>query len=1121
MSEFPHLHVHSCFSVLDGVPTPSKYLEACQKKGMKSIALTEHGNMGSHIEFGLESKKFEVKPIFGLEAYLSEDISRINELRDKSKKKKKNNEKEEDESDELKSLRKAFHIVLLAKDKIGYNNLIKLNNFSWTKGFYYKNRIDLPMLREHKDGLICLTACQSGFINHPLINGDLNLAEKRLKEYIDIFEENLFIELQFLDMEVQDVLNKELITLGSKYDLPFVLTNDVHYIGKKDYRLQSLLIDMSTMSSKKSGEKFKMDSRVNFLKKISDFEDDLKTRSYINKSFFRKMIDNCFMVSDRCNYSLEFGKLFFPSFNHKEHFMYSKFPIEDKNEFFKKMTIRRAKKVLGNALFDNDIYKKRLAREMATLFSLGAVDYFLICDDLLHFIRQKGAFSMIRGSANGSLVAFVLEFGLIDPVRHGILFERFISKYRSLNDIDIDIDIRSEFRSEAISYLKNKYGEDRVISVGTYNRMKLKGAIKDVTRVLKDRIEIKLGKIKDEEKYDLLSHQKDEYSFQTINRITSAMDNDLSVEEALEQYPIFKDWNNRNLKIMDKYIKPLIGNVRNISLHPAGMVITPGNVDEILPIRTQTDSQDKTKRVISTVWENSHTGREDLNEVGVMTLDILGVKTLSIVSEVISLVKKIRGIDINLYKLDLEDKKTLAKFNKGEVVGVFQFSGSAASKIIKNTKITEFNDLIVINALARPGALLAGADVAFSERKADPDKVFFEHESLKPILGDSLGVIVFSEHILRTASEFAGMPPKDADRLRKIIKSKDGEAFQEYKELFISGCIKKWKSSSANIEDIAENLWIKFSEAGSYLFPRGHAASYALLGFICMYLKVYYPVEFFSCHLRYLEQDKYQEAKDVAEEEYGIKFKMPNVNKPTVSFEPDLDSSIIWPISAIKNVGEKALDSILTNAPFSSLEDFYSRIDKRVCNKRVIENLIIAGAFSDFSPVRNAVWKKYSSLAKYKEGKGAKINPAFSSMEAMRLAEEDVFGFEVKPLALIYKKKLKEFGEAPMNYEDFQKASSGSIIRIFGRISRITKIKTKNDEDMAFVDIKSGKTVYNITLFPKAYGLLSLSKEQEGEVVFVSGTKNIWNKKMSIVLETTRGPGKSAFENGNWIKFLK
>ena len=1092
--------------------SPEAYLKRCEELDIPAIAMTDHGNVGAWAQFSIESKNYKTKAILGIEAYVTDNTEKVNLIRKKIEEEK-DAEKKKKYSEWIKKHRSASHVILLAKDKVGYNNIISINNHSWTDGFYYSNRTDFNHLKKHSEGIICLSACQSGIVSKLLLSGQKKRAIEVARFMKQVYGKNFYLELQFLNMPIQDKLNKLLVSLGKAYKIPFVITNDVHYLNKGDHKLQQVLIDMITR--KKNGEEgFKLESTVNYLKTLKDFERDFRKHKSVPKDIFHQALDNVCKIADECNCLVETGNLYFPTYNHKDHFLYSKFPIEDKAEFFKKILLHRAKKVLGKKI-KIKVYKERLVDEFKVLNKLKSMDYFLIVDDLLHYVRKNKAFSVIRGSANGSLIAFVFEFGLIDPIKHNIMFERFISEYRSLNDVDIDIDVRSEFRSKAVSYLKEKYGFDRVLTVGTYNRMQLKGAIKDTTRVFKERIDDKVKETKSEKKADKLFQRQEQYLFHVINKVTSVMEGDLDIKTAKKNHQAFSTWYEKNKKIVDKYIAPIIGNVKNISLHPAGVVILPENSENLLPIRTQKDPHGK-GRVTATVWENSHTGREDLNEIGVMALDILGVKTLSVISEIVELVKKKKGIEVDLYNIDLEDKKTLAMFNKGESIGVFQFSGRAAKQIINATKITEFNDLIVINALARPGALQAGADKLYAERKDDPSLIRYDHHSLRNVLNDSSGVLVFSEHILRTASEFGGMSLKRADDLRKIIKGKQPKLFKEYKKEFISGAISKWKKEK-NVGQVADIIWKKFSEAGSYLFPRGHASSYALIGYICMYLKVHYPIEFFTCHLRYADHEDYAEIKAVAENSYGIKFIMPNINKAKLRFEPS-KTKIWWPISALKSVGDKASETIINQAPFTSIEDFFDRVDKRVCNKRVVEKLALAGAFKDFANSRTAMETYLDVRSQKMKKKIENMPPAFGSKESMVSAKEDIFGFEFDSLQQLYKEKLKKFSKLT-SHDEFRSAHSQEQVVVFGKVNKLHKTETKNGDKMAFSALKNGRDIFNITLFPDAY---QLAKDyfKEGNVLVVSGAKNVWNKEISIALQTSKGSKTLGFKSGNWIKKL-
>jgi DNA polymerase-3 subunit alpha len=1111
----PHLHSHSAYSVLDGIPSPEEYLKACDDKNITAIAATEHGTMASHAHYSVEAPKHKTKVILGLEAYVIDSVSKMNKLRTSS---------DDKDKEILKEYRSSFHVVLLAKNEIGYKNLIKINNDSWINNFYYKNRTDFKAIEECREGLVCLSGCMSGIVSKLLLQGKKKSAKKVAKNMKRVFGDDFYLELQMLDMEEQSKANRLLIDLGNQLGIGHVLTNDVHFIDKKDYQVQKMLLTMQTKGALEFG------TSVNYLKTLKDFENDLKNHKEISKSVFIKSIDNVFKIADNCNYNISTGGLYFPEFDHKTHPLYYKYPIKNKNKFFRKIILHGAKLRLGERLKEK-IYQERLSKEYNILFKLGGIDYFLIVDDLLDYVRKNGAFSVIRGSANGSLIAFCLGFGLIDPIRHGIMFERFVSEHRSLNDIDIDIDIRSEFRSKAIDYLKNKYGDDRVISVGTFNRMQLKGSVKDVIKIFRERCEKKLKAGVNPKKAIILKDKiEKKYSFKTINGITHSMFDNLPLDKAREEYPKFDDWCNKNKKIVETYISPLVGNIRAVGIHAAGVVITPNHVNELLPVRTQADNKNKGERMIATEWENSHTGREDLNEVGVMALDILGVRTLSIISETLDLINKNKKKSLDLYNLDLNDKKTMDAFKDEDLLGVFQFTGTSTARVVHsmNENDFDFNDLIAIVALSRPGALSAGADHDYGKRKMGMKKVSYDHHSLKNVLNDSRGVLVFSEHILRTASEFAGMSPKEADGLRKIIKSKIPGLFETYKKKFLKGARKKWKSEK-NIKEVSRKIWRKFSKAGSYLFPRGHAASYALIGYLCQYLKVNYPIEFFSCLLTFTpEPEKHGAIISLAIKKYNIDFKPPSVNYPEIKYSVISDLSgkeyIRKPLNALKGVGDKAVESILENAPFTSMEDFFNKVNKRVVNKGVVEKLIITGCFNEFGK-RKEVYKLYRNLRKDK----GDPSPMFETIKTMNRFADSIYGYETISILDQCKKFIKKKGIKKINSREDLAVNTNpdKFFTLIGKFKKMYRHPPGNPpmRQVAFVTFTIDGEEVGIVLLGAA---LVWFLENHSEKYFVKddlyifrGKKNIYGKTKrddQLSFEVYKSKNKWKPKSGFWIK---
>lgn len=749
--DFVHLHVHSNHSLLDGVASTTKLLDRSKELGMRAIAITDHGTMGGHIEAQLEADRIgDIKVIFGIEAYVVDD-----------------------HKEHSKEQRGANHILLLCTNGVGYANLITLNNIAWTDGFYYSPRIDIGLLSDYSDGLICLTACAKGIISGPAIGGNFEHSEKKLKRLKKIFKDRLFLEIQPINIDsedfpgenLQEIVNKHLISLSNKHKISLVLTNDTHFIHKGDDAVQTALVRLQRAD-------FVYAAPDNWLKTRKEmFRAWKKYCPSIDNKYFTRAANNTLKIADMCNYKIPAdGFMNIPVFDYKNHPDYD--GQEDKNNFFTDMLLDRLKE---KGLYKKKKYIKRLDHECETIIKLGVVDYFLIVQDLFRYAKSKNILCHTRGSVNGSLVAFLLEFGVVDPIKHDILFERFLSPARLLtgkNDIDIDCDFEAEARPLIISYLKEKYGDDRICNVGTYSRLQLKAAIKDMARIRFEETE------------------EEDFEFQKINSMTRTMyTSDFETElesnkEFNEFYENYKEWS-------DKFVLSIVGNPKSFSIHAAGLAILPSNVNEWLPIRTQVDGKTK-ERIKATAFENSHTGREDLFARGIMCLDVLGVKTLSIIANTIRDINDNHDLNLKFEDIPIDDEKTYKAFIKGETLGVFQLSAPKITSIIKKMKPDCFEDIIALISLDRPGPMMANAHGHYTDRKHDDEEITYEHPSLEPILKGSYGVAIYSEHLMKIATEFAGMSAVDGENLRKIVKAKDPVVFNAFKNRFIESAVKKW-----------------------------------------------------------------------------------------------------------------------------------------------------------------------------------------------------------------------------------------------------------------------------------------------------------------------------------------
>jgi len=770
-TKFIHTHVHTDHSLIDGISTCISYVNKAKNLGMPAIAITDHGNISAHLYLQLEAEKLGIKPIFGVEAYVVQDAT-IHDSDHRS-----NN-----------------HIVLLAKNKTGYKNILTLQKLSWSpENFYYRPRIGYKTLKKYHKGLIALTACIKGLMGLDILNGELSVAYRTAKWLKKVFGDDLYLEIQLHNIfdnqgnDLQKIYNKELIKMSRKLDIELVLTNDVHYADKGMHKVQEKVIKMKSDSDLADAY-----CRSIWFKSLKELTETRKNEcSYIKIPTFKKAVSNTLKIADKCNYKIPTGGLRIPSIDISE-FPGHKSWMTEEDYLTHRIKKGIRKRVKENKKKLTSEYSERIKIEMNAFIKMKVISYILIYDDLVRFLKKKGCLCSLRGSANGSIVLWLIGLSIVDPIKFNILFERFISPARieaEMADIDIDLDISHEYRDVAINYLKEKYGEDHICIVGTFGRTQLKASVKNMARVEAIKIKKRIDKTRTKTKIKKLEKKLEQFSYKEINKVTKLMPLEF---DKLKDSSV-SDWYKKNKKWLKKYIKPILGNVYSESLHPAGIVISPEPYHEWLPVRTNKLSQAKGgHRVFATQWENSHTSVEHLNERGVMVMDILGVKTLTIVDETLKLIKKRHGEKLKLEAIPLNNRKTYKTLSKGENLGIFQLSEGFLKPILRQTKPDNIEDIIFMVAADRPGPMASGAFDHYAKRKHGKEKVKVPHPSMKIVLKDTLGVLTYSEHVMRTATFFAGMDPIDSEKMRKVVKSKNPADFIKFKEKFISGAIKKW-----------------------------------------------------------------------------------------------------------------------------------------------------------------------------------------------------------------------------------------------------------------------------------------------------------------------------------------
>lgn len=1028
---FTHLHLHTDFSLLDGAITLEKLVQFGKTNQAQALAITDHGNVFGAVKFFQLCKKAGIKPILGMEAYLTEDVA-------------------------IKSAdRKYYHLIILVQNEIGYKNLCKLISFAYQKGFYFKPRIDYAMLAAHSEGLIVTSACLGGHIPTLLMQDQQEAALERMDWFLKVFgPERFFLEVQPPDQTEQAALNEKLFYWAQKKGIGLVAAGDCHYATVEDRQAHEVMLCIQTQHKITDPDRFTFgDCRVH-MRTAQEMLDIFPNHS--------EAIWNTGLIADTCNFSFPTGKLYFPNFEipapHTPESLFTLLCEHGLQELFDRELI---------PLEESDRYKERLKVEVELIIKMGFVGYFLIVSDFIRWAKKNGIpVGPGRGSAAGSLVAWALQITNIDPLKYNLLFERFLNPERiSMPDIDIDFCI--EGRETVIEYIRNKYGHDKVGQIITFGTMMAKGVLKDVARVLG-------------------------VPFEDSNAITALIPEQLKItlKEALEQEPKLSAMiaNNPTVaKVFDLAFR-LEGLTRHASKHAAGIVITPEPIDSILPVYVPPKSTELVTQYAMT----------ELETLGFLKIDLLGLKNLTLIDRTLKLIARHHGIMLDMDKVPLDDKKTFALICQGKTSGVFQLESSGLKEVLCKLQPSKFEDIIAVNALYRPGPLGSGMVDDYIERRHGRQKIVYIFPELKEVLEETYGVIVYQEQVIKIASVIGGYSLGEADILRRAMGKKKAEVMAEQRALFLERSIKSGFDATKSGE-----LFDLMAYFAGYGFNKSHSAAYALIAYHTAFLKANYPAEFMACLISLEASDAekmafyLQEAKDL-----GIGILPPNINTSAVDFSV-VNGDILFGLRGIKNVGLAALENILqeraANGPFLDILNLCQRIDLRTANKRVLENLICAGAldclpgnraqkFTELPPIieQAAAYKKSKETGQLDMfmGQGPTSNdntastpytfpllPEWSAKEKLE-REVEVAGFFLSAHPLdSYQKKLKRIkttalASLPRNGTD-QKAVTP--LTVCGLITGKKIIMTKKNERMAFLTLEDSTGAAEVILFPKTF----------------------------------------------------
>jgi len=1061
--KFTHLHVHTHYSLLDGLAKIDDILDRAKELGMDSLAITDHGVLYGAIEFFIKAKERGIKPIIGCEMYLTP-----HDLHSK-------NPSSED--------RKRHHLILLAKNEKGYKNLMKLISIAHLEGFYYKPRIDREVLRKYAEGLIGLSACAEGEVPATAIMGDLEKAEKLALEYQDIFGQgNFYLELQHHPkFSNQKIANDALIKISRKYNIPLVATNDIHYVNKEDAEIQDILLCIQT--NKKVAEIDRMN--------LMDFELYLKSPAEMAEHFKDTLdaISNTQEIVDKCNLKIKLGETQLPYFDVPEGFT--------AETYLRHLCEKGLKKRFGeNAENISDEHRERMAYELGVIEKTGYASYFLIVQDFVNWAKDQGiVVGPGRGSAAGSFVSYLTGITNIDPIKYDLLFERFLNPER-VSMPDVDMDFADDRRDEVLEYVRHKYGNDHVAQIITFGTMAARAAVRDAGRAL--------GL-----PYDFCD--------KTAKLIPQFSD----IQEALEEAKDFKDLYNSGgdaKKLIDS-AKRLEGVARHASMHACGVVITKEPVTEYTPLQNITG---KGKGEGTVTQYSSSTKYSFVEKIGLLKMDFLGLKNLTIIQNTLRIVRKIKDLDINIDDIPLDDKKTFRLLQKAETTGVFQLESSGMKRYLKLLKPNVLEDIIAMVALYRPGPMDWIPD--FIARKHGEKQIKYLHPKLEPILNKTYGVAVYQEQVMQIARDLAGFTLGEADVLRKAMGKKIFTLIQEQKQKFISGCIDQGIPGA-----IGEKVFEYIEPFAGYGFNRSHAACYALIGYQTAYLKARFPAEFMAALLTSDADVIDRVAIEVSEcREMGIEVMAPHINESFEEFAVIVDPEtkkerIRFGLNAIKNVGHNVAHEIVEerkkNGAYKNLTDFIERVATKDLNKKSIEALAKVGALEGFGERNQIIVSMENILAHSKNFQNIQNSHQISLFGVEDISMPEIKFLETEPASpkqrLNWEKELlglyisdhpvKEYKEyfrkMATPIKEITQQLVGQNINVGGVISKIDKIYLKNQKTMLFVTVEDMESKLEILVFPKTLEATGSVWEEE-KIILVSGKLSDKDGQFKLLCDT-------------------
>ena len=1051
---FTHLHVHSSYSLLDGAGKIPEMIARIKELGMDSCALTDHGVMYGVIDFYKEAMKQGIHPILGSEIYLTEHM---------------------EEKSVQKGEARYFHLVLLAENETGFHNLMKLVSLGFTEGYYYKPRVDYAVLEKYHEGIIALSACLAGEVSRALREGDYEKAKDAALHYEGIFGKgNFFLEMQDHGYPEQKLVNQGMRRLHEETGIPLVVTNDIHYTYKEDAKPHDILLCLQTGKKLQDEDRMRYPGGQFYIKS----EEEMRTLF----PYEEEALENTEKIAKRCQVEIRFGEYHLPKYAVPEGYSSDSYLVE--------LCLKGLEKRYGA---ESEKYRERLDYELNIIRSMGFVDYFLVVWDYINFAKTNGiAVGPGRGSAAGSIVAYAIGITDVDPIRHQLLFERFLNPER-VTMPDIDVDFEYERRQEVIDYVGRKYGKEQVSQIITFGTLAARGVIRDVGRVL-----------------DIPYAKCDQLAKLVPAELNMTLEKALSMSKELKA---LYDGEEETKNLLDLCLR-LEGLPRHSSMHAAGVVIAGSPVSDYVPLARAQDGSVTTQFTMTTI-----------EELGLLKMDFLGLRTLTVIQDAIRFVEKNRGVKIDLEKLDYSDEEVYRMLSRGDCAGVFQLESSGMVNFMKRLQPSSLDDIIAGVALYRPGPMDFIPD--YIAGKKNQDRVQYDCPEMEPILKNTYGVIVYQEQVMQIVRDLAGFTMGRSDLLRRAMSKKKLSVMEKERQNFvygnqeegIYGCLSKGIS-----EEVANRIYDKMIDFANYAFNKSHAVSYALLSYQTAFLKCYYAPEFYAATMSSFMDNSVKTAEyiEVAREE-GIPILAPDINEAEVGFSVK-GKEIRYGLSAVKGVGRSAAEVILDERKkgrFKDFEDFVLRMSQRRLNRRAMESFIYAGALDSLEGNRREKIVMLSEvLEKAQKGKQNTIPgqmslmdlfgedavektefalrfpdlPEFPKAELLR-NEKDALGVYLSGhpldgdknlLKALCTRKMRDFSEEAQEMQKEEGVKDDELCIVGGILTGINKRITKKNDMMAFLTLEDNSGAVEVVAFPKIF---ESAKEflEEDRKLFVKG----------------------------------